>query len=187
VRDLLAGPRRFTDLLDGLPGIPTNVLSARLKELEASGIVQRQVAPAPQRGLVYAMTQAGQGLEPAIITLALWGNSQLGDPPPGEFVPSTTLALTLRATFDREAATGLTTTWEVRAPGILAYAAVSDGTLTTGDGPAPTAPDLVMTFNPTELPSFRVLIQAATLGQVELDGPHKLLNTFLRLFTPKTA
>src|ERR1700753_3255900 len=116
VRDLLAGPRRFTDLIDGLPGIPTNVLSTRLKELEGSGIIQRQVAPAPQRGVVYAMTEAGLRLEGAVLTLARWGNSQLGDPRPGEFVPSTTLALTLRATFDHQAAAGLTATWEIRAP-----------------------------------------------------------------------
>ncbi|MEU8632194.1 winged helix-turn-helix transcriptional regulator [Amycolatopsis sp. NPDC048633] len=49
VRDLSVRPRRYTDLLDGLPGIPTNVLSTRLKELEQGGVVERQVAPAPQR------------------------------------------------------------------------------------------------------------------------------------------
>src|ERR1700753_4365441 len=70
VRELLARPARYTDLLDDLPGIPTNVLSTRLKELEQAGIVERRIAPAPQRGVVYAVTADGQGLEPAVIALA---------------------------------------------------------------------------------------------------------------------
>jgi DNA-binding HxlR family transcriptional regulator len=187
VRDLLAGPRRFTDLLDGLPGIPTNVLSTRLKELEASGIVERQVAPSPQRGVLYAMTEMGEALQPAIITLAVWGNSQLGEPRPGEFVPATTVAMTMRATFDSTAAEGLTATWELRAPDLIVHAQVIDGALRTGDGPAPVKPDLVMTFKPDDLPTFRALIQAAKGGLVELEGRQRLLATFLRIFAPKQA
>jgi DNA-binding HxlR family transcriptional regulator len=68
-RDLSVRSRRYTDLLDGLAGIPTNVLSTRLKELEHSGIIERRVAPAPQRGVLYTPTPAGQVLEPAILSL----------------------------------------------------------------------------------------------------------------------
>src|SRR5215813_501744 len=188
VRDLAAGPRRFTDLLAGMPGIPTNVLSTRLKELEASGIVERQIAPPPQRGVVYALTDSGRGLEPAIITLAAWGNGQLGDPRPGEFVPASTVAIALRATFNQAAARRLTASWEIHAPGdVVVYAVVTDGILETGDGPAPVKPDLVMTFSPEELPTYRVLIQAARCGLVKLEGRRKLLDTFLRVFVPQPA
>jgi DNA-binding HxlR family transcriptional regulator len=188
VRDLAAGPRRFTDLLGGLPGIPTNVLSTRLKELEAAGIVERQIAPSPQRGVLYALTEAGRGLEPAIITLATWGTDQLGEPRPGEFVPATTVALALRAIFNPAAARKLNASWEIHAPGdIVVHAVVSDGILETGDGPAPGKPDLVMTFTPEELPTYRVLIQAAKCGLVKLEGRRKLLDTFLRVFAPQPS
>ncbi|HEX8861639.1 MAG TPA: helix-turn-helix domain-containing protein, partial [Actinomycetes bacterium] len=56
IRDLLPGPKRFTDLRNGLPRIPTNILSARLKELEASGVVQRRLLPRPQGSVVYELT-----------------------------------------------------------------------------------------------------------------------------------
>src|SRR5215470_12122790 len=84
IRDLAVHPRRYTDLLDGLPGIPTNVLSTRLKELEQAGVIERRVAPAPQRGILYALTSDGHDLEPAVHALGRWGASHLGDPRPGE-------------------------------------------------------------------------------------------------------
>src|SRR6201986_1603522 len=87
VRELLARPCRYTDLLDDLPGIPTNVLSTRLRELEEAGIAERQIAPAPHRGVLYALTEAGRGLQGAVIALALWGNTRLGEQAPNEFVP----------------------------------------------------------------------------------------------------
>jgi DNA-binding HxlR family transcriptional regulator len=187
LRDLLAGPRRYTDLVEGLPGVPTNVLSARLKELEAAGIVERQVAPSPRRGVLYSLTDAGQGLQPAIIALAVWGNGQLGEPRPGEFVPPTTLAIALRATFDPAEADGMTATWEIRAPNLVVYAAITDGALMTGDGPAPRTPDLVMTLASDELPTLQVLLASAQRGLFEIDGRPELLEMFARIFTPKHA
>src|ERR1700761_9243331 len=79
IRELLARPSRYTDLLDDLPGIPTNVLSTRLKELEEAGIVERRIAPAPQRGVVYALTADGQGLEAAVLALGRWGVGRLAE------------------------------------------------------------------------------------------------------------
>lgn len=187
VRDVLAGPHRLTDLPDGLPGISTNVLSTRLTELEGDGLVERRIALAPQRGVLCAMTEAGQQIEPAMLALAACGTSRLVGPRPGEFVPATTLALTLRATFDRAAAAGVTAAWELQAPGIVVHAVLTDGTLTTGDGPAPVPPDLVMTLTPDELPSFQVLVRAARSGQVELQDLRKLLDTFFRVFAPQPA
>ncbi|HEV2643341.1 MAG TPA: helix-turn-helix domain-containing protein, partial [Candidatus Elarobacter sp.] len=59
VRDLLVGPKRFTDLLNGLPGIPSNILTARLKELENAGVARRRVLPRPARAVVYELTEYG--------------------------------------------------------------------------------------------------------------------------------
>ncbi|MEV6864820.1 helix-turn-helix domain-containing protein [Streptosporangium subroseum] len=188
VRDLAVRPRRYTDLLDGLPGIPTNVLATRLKELERAGIVERRIAPAPQRGVVYALTSDGRNLEPAVLALGRWGATQLGEPRPGEIVTPESLTMTLRAVFDHAAAAGLTASWEIHALDIVLHLVVTDGRLEAGVGPAPVEPDLVMTFTPEDLPSFQALMRAAECGLVELAGKRKLFDTFTRLFAiPQAA
>jgi DNA-binding HxlR family transcriptional regulator len=185
VRDLTVRPRRYTDLQGGLPGIPTNVLSTRLKELEQAGIVERRVAPAPQRGLVYALTPVGQELEPAIHSLGRWGATQLGEPRPGEIVTPEALTLNLRAIFQAHEAIGVTATWEIHARDIVLHAVVTDGKLDAGVGPAPVEPDLIITAKlaDDELPSYRAIIQAVKCGLVDLSGRRKLLDTFIRLFS----
>ncbi len=184
VRDLTVRPRRYTDLLEGLPGIPTNVLSTRLKELEQAGIVERQVAPAPQRGVVYALTAVGRELEPAILALGRWGATQLGEPRPGEIVTPEALILNLRAIFRTDEAAGLTASWEIHVRDTVLHAVVTDGKLDAGVGPA-AEPDLVITVKlaEDELPSYRAVIQAAKCGLVDLKGRRKLLDTFLHVFT----
>jgi DNA-binding HxlR family transcriptional regulator len=77
VRDLLLGPKRYKDLLDGLPGLSTNALAARLRQLEGAGVVVRQVVPRPGNGTVYALTPYGRELEPIVIGLGLWGGKTL--------------------------------------------------------------------------------------------------------------
>ncbi|MFJ5264971.1 winged helix-turn-helix transcriptional regulator [Streptomyces sp. NPDC088387] len=187
VRELLARPGRYTDLLEDLPGIPTNVLSTRLKELEEAGIVERRVAPAPQRGVLYALTEAGEGLEAAVLTLALWGNTQLGEHQDGELVPPSSVAMALRATFNRDEASGLTAAWEIRVAKAVLYAVVTDGQLRSGVGPAPTAPDLVITIEADAMLTYAEVMRAIKCDMVELTGPQSLLSTFVRVFTPPAS
>src|SRR2546423_6072869 len=82
VRDLLVGARRFTDLRQGLPRIPTNVLADRLKELEQAGIVRRRVLPRPAASVVYELTAYGSELDEVVLRLGLWGAQSLGEPRP---------------------------------------------------------------------------------------------------------
>jgi DNA-binding HxlR family transcriptional regulator len=188
LRDLAVHPRRYSDLLTGLPGIPTNVLSSRLKELEQNGIVERQIAPAPQRGVVYAMTPAGHSLEPALLALGRWGATQLEDDPrEGDIVTPEAFTMTLRAVFHDDEAAGVTASWEIHAGDVEVYAVVTDGKLDAGLGPAPGGPDLVITFKPDDLASFRALMQAARCGLVELSGRGELLDPFLKLFAFRGA
>src|SRR5690606_41307941 len=77
VRELLAGPRRFTDLLDGLPGISPNLLSERLKRLEQQGLLVRRALPPPAASAVYDLTEYGHGLDPALLALGRWGSRRL--------------------------------------------------------------------------------------------------------------
>ena len=187
MRELLARPSRYTDLLDDLPGIPTNVLSTRLKELEEAGIVERRIAPAPQRGILYAPTEAGQNLQGAVIALALWGNAHLGEQEPNEFVPPSSVVMALRATFNPGAAHGLTATWEIHTGDAVMYAAVADGQLATGVGPAPGEPDLVITVPSDEVLTYRAMMQAISNGAAGLTGQQSLLKKFARVFTPRAA
>ena len=78
VRELLPGPKRFKDLLEGLPGIATNLLAARLKDLEGYGVVCRTTLPPPAASRVYELTDLGRSLEPVVMSLARWGLEFLG-------------------------------------------------------------------------------------------------------------
>src|SRR5688572_3869489 len=77
VRDLLVSPKRYTDLREGLPRIPTNILSVRLKELEDAGVVRRRVLPRPSGSVVYALTDYGTELEDIVLALGRWGAKSL--------------------------------------------------------------------------------------------------------------
>ena len=80
VRELLHGPQRYTDLTANLPGIGTNILAARLRDLEACGIVSKRRLPPPAASQVYELTEYGHALKPVIRELAVWGIQSLGPP-----------------------------------------------------------------------------------------------------------
>jgi DNA-binding HxlR family transcriptional regulator len=82
VRELLAGPRRYTDLHADLPGVSTDVLAARLKEMEKDGLVTRRRLPPPANAAVYELTARARGLLPALTALADWGAADLAGPGP---------------------------------------------------------------------------------------------------------
>jgi DNA-binding HxlR family transcriptional regulator len=81
VRELYYGPKRYTDLVDNLPGIGTNILAARLKELEASGLVEKRRLPPPAASMVYELTENGRLLRPVLHELVRFGARLIGPPP----------------------------------------------------------------------------------------------------------
>jgi len=87
VLELMSGPKRYTDLADNLPGIGTNILADRLRDLEAGGIVARRKLPPPAASRVYELTEYGRALRPAIRELALWGARSLGPPTDDDLFP----------------------------------------------------------------------------------------------------
>jgi DNA-binding HxlR family transcriptional regulator len=105
VRDLLVGPRRYTDLKQGLPKIPTNILSTRLKELQEGGVVRR--VPLLHCGLVYELTDYGRMLEPVVLALGRWGFQSMGEPGPDDIVTADSLTMALRTSFRADAARDL--------------------------------------------------------------------------------
>lgn len=89
IRELMTGPKRFKDLLDGLPGIGTNLLTARLKQLEEDGLLRRTILPPPAKVPAYELTPLGQRLEPVLSTPGDWGQELLGPPCEGNTSIST--------------------------------------------------------------------------------------------------
>ncbi len=184
VRDLLVGPRRFSDLRRGLPRIPTNILSARLRELEDAGVVERVVLPRPETGVAYALTALGQELQPAVLALGRWGAGRLGDPRPGEVVTVDSLVLALRAAFRPERAAGVHLGFELRFGALTLHARVDDGALVAAPGPLEDA-DLILEAGPSLRPLLDgTLVPAAALrrGDVRLTGDRALLDRFVDLF-----
>ena len=84
VRNLLLGPKRYSDLLESLPGITTNLLALRLQEMERLGLVMKRKAPAPVRATLYELAPAGRALEPALMELARWGGRVMDQPSKGD-------------------------------------------------------------------------------------------------------
>ena len=81
VRELMHGPKRYTDLVEGLPKIGTNILAARLRELEAAGLVEKKKLPPPFASTVYELTTTGRDLRPVLHELARFGARLMGPPP----------------------------------------------------------------------------------------------------------
>ena len=114
VRDLLTGPKRFSELQEGLPGVPTNVLTARLRELEDEGIVMRRAHERPGGGVVYDLTDFGRELEQPILRLGFWGAKAMGPMHEGDHFSTDSLALALRGSFRPEHADGPARLYELK-------------------------------------------------------------------------
>jgi DNA-binding HxlR family transcriptional regulator len=137
IRDLLVGPRRYTDLKQGLPKIPTNILSARLKELQESGVIRR-VALA-RCGLVYELTEYGRDLEPIVLALGRWGFRAMGDPKEDDVVTADSLTIALHTAFRPEASPE-SLDFQIRVDAVELRAQVSAGELKVFQIAPPTPP-----------------------------------------------
>jgi DNA-binding HxlR family transcriptional regulator len=185
VRDLLLGPKRYKDLLDGLPGIGTNLLAARLRELEKVGLLRRTVLPPPAGSTVYELTEAGQALEPVVAALGRWGVRFMDRPHDGDFLSPTAFAFAMRATFRPEAATGVHETWELRVGGRVFEVRVEDGRCTTTEGP-PRAPATLLETDEETLRAIRrrglTADEALRAGRVAIRGDPSALERFVQIF-----
>src|SRR3982751_1787844 len=135
VRELLLGPKRFTDLRTGLPDISPNVLGQRLRELEESGIVRRRKLAPPAAPQVYELTDWGRELEPAVLSLGRWASHSPSFPLGAEMGPDS-LVLAMKTAFQPEKAAGLEATYELRLGEIPFEIAVKEGRLEAARGEA---------------------------------------------------
>ena len=182
VRDLLVGPRRNGELAAGLPRIPTNILAARLKELQAAGIIRR----APRsRIIIYELTPFGRELEPVVLALGAWGFKALGDPREEQIITPDAMTISLRTAFRPQVAVTLPATAYAAHVGPAELLVRVDGPaldVTRGDGPA----DLAFAAGA----GIRRLLsgelapdRAIATGEIEvLRGPGALLDRFASTF-----
>jgi DNA-binding HxlR family transcriptional regulator/putative sterol carrier protein len=185
VRELLTGPKRFKDLLEGLPGVGTNLLATRLKELEGEGLLRRTTLPPPAGSAVYELTERGRDLEPVLMGLARWGVDLLGEPRPGEAFRPVWAAQAMKATFRPEAARWVRETYEFRVGGDVFHVRVDDGVSEPEYGPA-FEPDLVIQ---TDSDTFLSLVSgvlempdAIATGRLEVQGDPESLTRAGEIF-----
>jgi DNA-binding HxlR family transcriptional regulator len=144
LRDLLLGPQRFTDLVERLPGISRALLSARLRDLQAEGLVWRQEPGGVGGAALYEATDEAWSLARAFAFLAAWGAQRLGPRRPDQAVRATSFALGMAVFADRELARGVHETYEFDVEGERFHVRVRDGHIEPRPGPADD-PDLVVT------------------------------------------
>lgn len=151
LRELFLSPKRFTDIEQRLPGIAPNLLSSRLKDLEAAGLVTRRRLDPPAASTVYELTDRGRGLESAVLELARWGVQFLGSYSGEDAFSIEWLIPVLDEVADRDAARGVWETYEFRIDDARMWARIADGDVTVHAGEPPQAADLLVE---TDLQTF---------------------------------
>ena len=180
VRELLLGPRRYTDLHKGLPGIATNLLATRLAGLEEVGIIAREEAPPPVATTLYRLTPRGAELRPVIEALGRWARPLLAQGVKGDAFRAEWLALPAQLYLADREPKRPPAVIEVRAGEQPVVIEASGGVIRTRLGPAPDA-DVVITARPDlalALLLGRVDLRTARSRGLELDGDARVLKRF---------
>jgi DNA-binding HxlR family transcriptional regulator len=188
LRELLFGPKRFTDLRAGMPGASPNVLAQRLRELEQAGIVRRRKLAPPAGTAVYELTERGRELEPAVTQLARWGSST---PPMRDVELSVdALMLALKTTFDPTQARGLRATIALRLGEERFRLHVAGGRIDVARG-EPEHADAAIDTSAATLRAVvfgrRKIADARRSGALKLEGDKTLVTRLLRLFPLASA
>ncbi|WP_399891470.1 winged helix-turn-helix transcriptional regulator [Streptomyces sp. BBFR51] len=174
VRELLAGPRRYTDLHADLPGVSTDVLASRLKDMEQGGLTTRRRLPPPGAAYVYELTARGRDLLPVLEALGAWGAVELGERRPTDAVRAHWFALPLRrALREAGAGEGLVEVRLEEGEFHLHAGDAEDGPV-YGDGPAPGEPDARLVLDAVTCAALGrgeiALRDAVRDGRVEVSG-----------------
>jgi len=184
VRELLLGPKRFTDLRAGLPGASPNVISQRLRDLEGAGIVRRRKLPPPAASRVYELTEWGEELEPVIVRLGRWG-ARSPSKPRDAALGVDSLVLSMRTMFDPRATEGFGASYELRFGEDRFRAVVDDGRFEISRGSAEGADAIVEADSNTLaglLYAGRPLAEALESGELKVEGNRAAFERFLGLF-----
>jgi len=186
LRELSLGPRRYGDLADSLPGIGTNLLAARLRSLEAAGVLRRIVLPAPANVPAYELTERGEQLQPVLEDLALWGFELLPDrPAEGDAVRASWAALTMSAELRRAHPADLRGTFAFAVGDERFQVSVDDSGARLCQG-VPDHADVTLTSEPGGFLALATMqdtpSRAAAGGRVTIDGDPALMDRLFASF-----
>jgi DNA-binding HxlR family transcriptional regulator len=184
VRELLLGPKRFTDLRAGLPHASPNILSERLRGLEQAGVVHRRKLPPPAASQVYELTEWGKELEPVVTQLGAWG-ARSPVPPESREIGADSIVLALRSLFDREAAADLKASYELRLGEESFHVGIAGGELELGRGSTENPAAAIETDAGTLaalLTGQLALEDALSSGAASIEGSKQDARHFLKLF-----
>jgi DNA-binding HxlR family transcriptional regulator len=185
VRELLLGPKRFTDLRAGIPDISPNVLGQRLRELEESRIVRRRKLAPPAAAQVYELTEWGRELEPAVLALGQWA-SRSSSFPLGADMGADSLVLALKTAFQAEKADGLEATYELWLGEIPFSIAVKGDRFEAMRGETERADATIRSDTGTiagVVFGGKRLVKAVESGDVEIDGSRRAVNALFRVLS----
>jgi DNA-binding HxlR family transcriptional regulator len=178
IRELVLGPKRFTDLREGLPGIATNVLSERLRQLEREGVVARRRLPPPAASSVYELTPYGEELVPIMLALGRWGARTMGTRLPEQTLRPEWFAVALKAFHDPQGAKGISATIRLEMGGGSTFTLrLNRGLLDIMPGVNGTA-DLTIAADPQTLVGY---LSGADV-QLEAEGDLELLGRLRAIF-----
>jgi DNA-binding HxlR family transcriptional regulator len=183
IRELIQqGPCRYTDLRNGLPGIATNLLADRLRELEEAGLVQREEAAPPIAATLFTLTPAGAELEPALRALGEWGLRYMTGPRGDDEFRSQWFSFPVSLFLQDTEPDGPPVAIELRVDGRPAVVQAAGGEISTRLGSA-AAPDLVLTGDPQLilglLGGFLARADAVAAG-LEIEGDASVLGRLQR-------
>jgi DNA-binding HxlR family transcriptional regulator len=184
VREMLLGPKRFTDLRAGLPNVSPNVLSQRLRDLEHAAIVRRRRLPPPAGSWVYELTDWGRQLKPIVLSLGAWAVRSPTFPRDAP-VGVDSVVLALGTFFDAESADGLRARYELRLDGDAFDVRVADRTIEVGRG-SPDDPDAIIDTDAVTFSAVvwkgRGLADAQRAGDITIEGDRRAVTRLLGLF-----
>jgi DNA-binding HxlR family transcriptional regulator len=182
VRELLVRPKRFGELLDGLPGIGRNLLAARLRQLEGEGLIQRREAEGTR---VYGLTDDGRGLAPALTELSRWGAARLGPLGEEEAFQGQWVMGTMAAMANVEATRAVHESYQFDVEGDMFYLRVEDGDVSAYVGRADD-PDLIVRTTPQVLAAIgageQSVVDALTEQALGIEGSQQALEHALAIF-----
>jgi DNA-binding HxlR family transcriptional regulator/putative sterol carrier protein len=185
VRELLLGPKRYTDLRRGLRGASPNVLTQRLGELERAGIVRRRKLPPPAGTRVYELTGWGRELEEIVVSLGRWAARSPSGLPIDAPVGADSMILALRSRFDPSAARGLQARYELRLGEDRFRMEVAGDELDVARGETDRS-DATIDTDPDTLAAVlwggRSLAEAQRSGKMKIEGDKAAVERLLRLF-----
>lgn len=186
VRELRPGPRRFTDLIDGLPGISRKLLTERLRDLERDGVIARKQLPPPAARQVYELTDDGRDLAVAMAPLVAWGARRLGERQPEESFRTRWAAVGMASIANRDAMSGVRETYQYIVGDSAFHFMVDDGSIEVRDGLAED-PAVVLTTDEETWASIvsgeTKASSAADRGTLTIAGDPEAVKRFRKIFS----